>query len=42
YGMGSSLYIDRLNNGEDLLNGFVSNDDRSNEMLMYDGNGQID
>ncbi|CAM4803976.1 unnamed protein product [Rotaria magnacalcarata] len=28
YGMGSSLYMDRLNSHENLLNGFVSNDDR--------------
>ncbi|CAF5190062.1 unnamed protein product, partial [Rotaria magnacalcarata] len=28
YGMGSSLYVDRLNSHENLLNGFVSNDDR--------------
>ncbi|UJR34379.1 hypothetical protein I4U23_021787 [Adineta vaga] len=38
----SSLYPDRLNTDENLFNGFVSNDPRSIEMLMYGVNGQID
>jgi uncharacterized protein YegJ (DUF2314 family) len=41
--MGSSTTnIDRLNSHSGLFSGFVSNDPRSIEMLMYGVNGQID